>query len=196
MRTYLKALFWGFLAVLVFVGVGLSYVSSEKKAAQNETESVPYYLAYPESKGVLFDFLGDKTFFYLDFEGQSLSVIYPDETYEKEIYGYPIDFKVSADYSLLEYVIDAVGGITLERGEEILNLTGVQVTDILETSPERDELRREIAEQIVFGISKQGLDRESVLYIVENSETDLSIPDCYYWSEHLKEVCSLPRIVN
>lgn len=196
MRTYLKALFWGFLAVLVFVGVGLSYVSSEKKAAQNETESVPYYSAYPESKGVLFDFLGDKTFFYLDFEGRSLSVIYPDEAYENEIYGYPIDFKVSADYSLLEYIIDAVGGITLKRGGEALSLTGVQVTDILETSPERDELKREIAEQIIFGISKQGIDRESVLYIVENSETNISIPDCYYWSEHLRGVCSLPRFVN
>ena len=196
MRTYLKALFWGFLAVLVFVGVGLSYVSSEKKVAQNETESVPYYLAYPESKGVLFEFLGDKAFFYFDFEGQSLSVIYPDEEYEKEIYGYPIDFMVSADYSLLEYIIDAVGGITLKRGEESLNLTGVQVSDILETSPERDELCREITEQIVFGISKQGFNRESVLYIVENSETNLTVPDCYYWSEYLKEVCSLPRFVN
>ena len=52
-------------ADVIFIGVGISYVSSEKKAAQNETESVPYYSAYPESKGVLFDFLGDKTLFYI-----------------------------------------------------------------------------------------------------------------------------------
>ena len=197
MRTYLRALFWGLLAALIFIGVGISYVSSEKKAAQNETESVPYYSAYPESKGVLFDFLGDKTLLYFDFEGKSLSVVYPDEiSEENKIYGYPIDFRVSADYSLLEYIIDAVGGIVLKIGEETLSLTGVQVSNILETNTEREELRREIAEQIILKISKQGFDRENVLYIIENSKTDLTVPDCYYWSEHLKEVCQLPRMVN
>ena len=97
---------------------------------------------------------------------------------------------------MLEYIIDAVGGIALKIGEETLSLTGVQVSNILETNTEREELRREIAEQIILKISKQGFDRENVLYIIENSKTDLTVPDCYYWSEHLKEVCQLPRMVN
>ncbi len=185
-------------AAAIFIGVGYFYLSADNKTVQNETESVPYYSQYPEPCGIMFDFLGDKTFFYLDFEAENLSVIYADEadTSSGEIYGYPIDFSVSADYSLLGFIVDAVGGINLNIDGENLSVTGVQVAEIMETTAEREELRREITKEIIFGISKQGFQRESILYIIENSDTNLTVPDCYYWSEYIGEACKLPRMIN
>ncbi len=185
-------------SALIFIGVGYFYLSAEKETVQNETESVPYYSQQIEPCGVMFDFLGDRTYFYLDFEAEDLSIIYVGENdiENDEIYGYPIDFTVSADYSLLSYIVDAVGGINLQINEETLSFTGVQIAEIMETTAQRSELIRNITEQIILLISKQGFDREHILYIIENSETDLTVPDCYYWSEYIKEVCILPRIIN
>lgn len=198
LRIFLKTAAICIACAAVFIGTGYFYLSSNSETVQNETESVPYYSAVPESAGVMFDILGDKTFFYLDFEKEILSVIYADEieTANDEIYGYPIDYTVSADYSLLGGIVDAVGGIDLNIEGEELAFTGVQVIELMETTVDRSSIRRETVNEIISKISEFGFDRELFLYIIENSDTDLTVPDCYYWSEHMKELCKLPRTVN
>lgn len=181
----------------MFVGVGYFYLDSNtKEQTQNEALSVPY--AYvPESAGVLFDISGNKTLFYLDFEEKSVSVVIADGINEEqeELYGYPIDYTIKSDYNLLAGIIDAVGGIELKSGEEQLAFTGVQVVETLTTTPESEELRREIIAKILSKIAIDGFSRQDFLYIIENSETNLTVPACYYWQDYINELCKTVRNV-
>lgn len=196
-KIFFKTLAISLGCCAVFVGVGYFYLdSSTKEQTQNEVSSVPY--AYvPESAGVLFDVSGDKTLFYLDFEGKSVSVIIADGINEaqQELYGYSIDYIVEADYNLLEGIIDAVGGVELKSGEEELAFTGVQVVETLTTTPESEELRREIITKILSKIAINGFSRQDFLYIIENSETNLTVPACYYWQDYINELCKTVRTV-
>ena len=44
-----------------------------------EVSSVPYYTYYPQNSGIIFERGTEKTFFYLDFKGETISVIFDIE---------------------------------------------------------------------------------------------------------------------
>ena len=179
----------------IFVGIGYYYLENRLKPIENKNESVPYY-SLPENAGVLFDICSQKTLFYLDFEQNILNVFFIDDSeIEDNYYGYTVDFTVYSDYSLVGDIVDLVGGIDIVS-EERLSFTGIQIEEKLSITPEIEQLKRDIIEQIAFKISKNGFTKEDFLYIIENSETDLTIPVCYFWSQHIKDICVNIRFIN
>ena len=112
------------------------------------------------------------------------------------LYGYSVDYLIEGDYDLLSGIIDIAGGIEMENGEEVLRFTGVQVTDILSRTTDREELRRKIISKIIEKIRETGFQKADFLYIIENSNTNLTVPDCYYWSDYITDLCTNARIIN
>lgn len=199
-KSFLKTVSVSLLAGLIFVGAGYSYLSfsGDKKPADNEVSSVPYYSSVPENTGVMLELCNRKTFFFLDFENTELAVIYADAAVIKNssIYGYRIDYTVKAESKVLENIIDAVGGIDLDAENEILNYTGVQITELLDANKDNSELHRRITQNLIDRIGEYGLSNNELLYIIKNSETDLTVPDCYFWAEHIGNLCKSVRYIN
>ena len=186
------------LCCAVFVGMGYFYLDSKLQDVKQNVQSVPYFSDEPDNVGMMIEIEGQKTFFFLDFYYKGVNVIYDaDDLIENgNIMGYQIDHYILADYSLLEGIIDIVGGIELENGSEALRYTGVQITDMLSTSVDYDNLERMVIKKIIKKISENGFQKEDFLYIIENSETTLTVPICYYWSDYMKELCGSLNEVN
>ncbi len=183
----------------IFLLTGYFYLEKSLEPAENGAiESVPYYSSVPQNAGVLLDICGDRTFFYLDFEGMELRIIFDGEEEFKEdnVYGYNVDYSIFSDYSLLSEIVDIAGGVEMTYNDEKLTFTGVQISEILSTTVERNGLRRDLTQRIVKKISQNGIKKEDLLYIIENSETNLTVPACYYWPEFIKELCGSVRVVN
>ncbi len=197
LKTALKTFLVSLICGVIFVGVGYFYLENAEQPAGNEASSVPYYSSVPDNSGVLFDIGGSKTFFYLDFEGEMLKVIFVDQKeITDEIYGYSVDYTITSDYSILAEITDIAGGIDMVVEGEMLRCTGVQVVDILTTSPDYLTLRREIIEKIIENLGKNGFQKQDFLYIIENSDTNLTVPDCYFWDEYISLLCKNVRIIN
>ena len=78
----------------------------------------------------------------------------------------------------------------------MLLATGEQVVDYLTTSSDYYERKRQIIRIIAQKISSTGFSKEDFLYIIENSETSLTVPDCYFWSDYITELCKTVKIIN
>lgn len=183
---------------IVFVGVGYFYLDSELEEVKQNVESVPYYMEAPDNVGVIIEIAGQKTFLFLDFYYKGINIIFDAEKHleNETVMGYPVDHYVIGGFPLLEGIIDIVGGIELEADGELLRHTGVQVTDILSTSTDYDNQEKIVIEKIIEKISKNGFQREDFLYIIENSDTTLTVPICYYWADYMKELCNSVNWVN
>lgn len=196
-KIFFKTLVSSLLCLAVFVSVGYFYLESANKPAETKQESVPYY-QIPESRGVMLEIGESRILFYFDFEGEALSVVFAEEFSEDEtvIYGYSADYTIETDYSVLEGIIDTLGGVDLTVGEEALNYTGAQVSEILNTTVDKTFLKRDITEKILSSIAQKGISIDDFVFIIENSETALTVPDCYFWAEYMAVLCKNVRFVN
>lgn len=181
---------------LIFFGSAYLYLVYDRNRASSRTEiknsSVPYLAALPENAGLLFSFPDDSAaLFYLDFTAKRLTVVPIDDrvTASTSYYGYPVTYTVKAGYPLITGIIDRVGGIELDLGEGILRYTGVQVTALLSVDADAAAMRCAVLQAVISKISVSGLTRQDFVYIIGNSETDLTVPDCYPWPEHLPALC-------
>lgn len=165
--------------------------------AETHTEKVPYSFSTPENKGVMFNIGNTDILFYLDFEDENLKVVFPPEGFDGyELYGYSVDFNVSADYDFLSGFIDNIGGIDLNVEDSTLRYTGVQVAELLSYTVETDDLTRQIVIQILKKIGAEGIDEEAFWLIAETCKTDLTVPDCYPWFRYIKRLCANGNIIN
>lgn len=199
-KVFFKTFFISFLSFVLFFGFGYFYLNTAKREqkAENKAQYVPYYSTFPESNGVLVDIAGLKCFFYLDFKESILSVYFlsENETFQNEIYGYSIDYNIEGNYNLIEGIIDIVGGIELEKSGEVLDCTGIQVKEMFYEIAECGNLFREVTEKLIEKVSINGFTKSDFLYIIENSQTNLTVPDCYFWPEYIKELCKTVRYIN
>lgn len=179
---------------IIFVALGYTYLSQSLKPAKVETESEPYSASVPQNCGIVFESEEEKTFFYLDFEDEALYVLLslPSE-WEDNIHGYSVDRSVKGDYSLVADLVDMVDGIDLKTDGEELRYTGVQSVDLLS---QKTVTKREVISAMAEKIAKNGFSKDGFIYIVENSQTDITVPDCYYWSDHIKEMCRNIKIID
>lgn len=186
------------LCLAAFVGGGYAYLTIDNTEAENNVSDIPYVQAYPDNKGVMFNIGENLTYFYLDFEEEKVSVIIPNKAFydKNEVYGYPVDYRISADYSLVASVIDFADGIELEVDGELLSLTGVQVADMLTRTVDDGQLKRQVIEATLKKQGEKGLSKEDFVYIIENSDTNLTVPDCYNWSEYIDKLCKNAVFVN
>lgn len=195
----LKLLFICFCCGAIFTAGGYFYLKSNmKEETENNVSQVPYSSPSPQNSGILLDISGSRTFFYLDFEKEKLTVIIPQESYivTDNLFGYPINYRIEADYRFISDIIDLVDGIELPSNDGLFRYTGVQITSMLETVADTSELKREIISAVIEKISQRGFERENFLYIIENTETNLTVPDCYYWSDYIALLCKNGEIIN
>lgn len=192
----LKTAMSSVLCFTMFISIGYLYLNSTAKTpAETKEEEIPYY-QIPEEKGIMLDIGESRILFHLGFGEKILSVVYADEMDGDVIYGYSVDYVMKTDYTALEGIVDAIGGIDLEVGGEVLNYTGTQIIELLNTTVDKSILRRDITERVIYGISEKGMTVDDFLLLIENSETDLTVSDCYFWAEHMAELCKNVRFVN
>ncbi|MBP3627558.1 MAG: hypothetical protein J6J39_05920 [Clostridia bacterium] len=198
-QKYLSAVVISVICAVIFIGIGYLYISANIKQAEGKSESVPYAVSAPENVGIMFEINDSKSLIYLNFEEQSITYLNADDKSANNgsCCGYPLDYRISADYEFLSGLIDRLGGIELYYESTVpLNFTGVQVTDLLSHTVERESLRKSIIISIIEKISLVGFSRSDFAFIIENSSTDLTVPECYYWNEYMKNMCMKPHIVN
>lgn len=177
---------------------GYFYLNRQStQKVQNEVSSVPYYSYTPENCGLLISIGTDKLLVYMDFEDTVITVISADEIDREaqEIYGYSIDYKLECQYDVVERIVDVAGGIELELEGELLNCTGVQVVEILSNNAD-ENFKNEVTRKIIENLSENDFKKEDILYIIEHSRTNLTVPDCYFWDEYIKDLCKNARFIN
>lgn len=197
----LKVLAVSVACAAVLFGVGYGYLQYSLTPNETEAEakdfSVPY-TAVEANQGVLFSFPdGSGVLIYLDFSIPRTTAVIMDECDPNRgaYSGYPANFTVAADYPLIGGIIDRVGGVELDIDGERLRYTGVQVQELLSVGCS-GELREAIVTQVVEKISQDGFATDDFVYIIENSDTDLTVPDCYTWAQQMKEMCARANIIH
>ena len=177
---------------LIFIITGYFYLNSrlEKTVVSEEINSVPYYTQTPENSTLLFKICQDEILINLDFSNEILNIVFVENPINS--YGYSVDYTLSCDYEMVGYFVDIAGGIEFEN----LRYTGVQITEKLEYSYTDSNFKRKVLKGILAGIETHGFTKENLLYIIENSETDLKFNQCFDWVEWIVKLCRLPRFVN
>lgn len=192
-KLFLKTVVISGCCCAVFVGVGYSYLSRNLLQTETETESVPYYRESPQNAGILFDFSGDKTFAYLDFENSRVVVSLNPEPEEDTVYGYPLDFEVEGNVDFVADLVDYLDGIELETENQTLRYTGVQVEELLSVD---SGVKSQIVTAIAKKIAQNGLGSDMFLSVIKNCDTNLTVPDFYYWPDYIKNLCANLQIID
>ena len=173
-------------------------INTKTKTQTGKEETKIPYSANLKNTGILFDISGSYIYFYLDFQNKNISLVYPDyyNANQIEIYGYPIEFTVKSDIGLVEDVVDIIGGLEFNISGEELNLTGSQIAELLIDSPDIEVAKRDVTYKLIRKISQTGFTHQNFLHIIENSETNLTVIDCYYWSDNIQQLCKNLKVIN
>lgn len=191
-KSALTALLSAVLSFAVMSAVAYVYLSvdSAKKSSVGADDNTVPYTQKKENRGVMFSFYdGTRCLFYLDFQNSRITAVLAEnyEQYADNYAGYHVHFTVEADLHLVEGLIDRAGGVELESGGQVLRFTGVQVTELLSVGVSMGQ-RREIVIGVLDGFTHTGFTATDLVYIIENSKTDLTVPDCYGWHEDLPQM--------
>lgn len=183
--------------LLTLVGGGYAYLRFNTEKTDNKASKVPYEFAPPENAGIMFEFCGDRTFVYLNFENEEMKIVFPlNGDSEDTVYGYSVDYTVKGDYYLLAEIIDAADGIELQSNDGKYRYTGVQIAELLSNTVDTEELKRNIITALVGKTADFGID-ENVFYdIIKKGDTNLTVPDCHRWAEYLSLLCKNCTVVN
>lgn len=195
-RIFIKTVALTSFALLFFIGVGFVVLTSKVTLVETKQEKVPYYESVPQNTNILFSVLDTHTLLCLDFEKNNMKVLSVEDLNDTYSFsGYDTDFYVECDLNNLADIIDILGGIPLETEEGTLNFTGLQIKEMLEYNKDK-EIRKEIKKNIIVKISQIGFSKDNFLYIIKNSNTNLTVPDCYRWEEYIKTLCKNAIFVN
>jgi len=193
-----KGYFAIFCAVVLFSLVGYFSLKTPKQQVGQGVENVPYVEETLENYGLLFSFSeGGSVFINLDFYNKKTSFMFFDEEVEglyMRQFGYRVDNVFKADYVFLAEFIDRFGGITL-TGETTMRYTGVQVTDMLSKSLDR-KLKHSIAEALISKINTVGFNKRDLIFLIEETETDMSFPTGYGLLEGINKVSNEVYFIN
>ncbi len=201
-KTALKRAFIFFSCALVFLGSSYAYLktnlgSESKQQAEVKDYTVPYE-RIPDDKGIMFVAPDNSGILaYLCFTDSAIRLVnieYYDES-QSEYFGYEVDFTVKTDFELIAGIIDRVGGINLEKDGQILRYTGVQIIDMISVNYDAN-IKTQIISAVFTQISKNGFSKEDFVYIIENSDTNLTVPDCYYWPDRIADMSRRVGFVN
>ena len=201
MKGILKAFFTSVVCSAVFLAAAFFYLNMEVKSEKTEAKdyTVPYNQSTPDDCGVLVAFPDESgCLIYFDFTKSSITALFCDDvdSVQNQYKGYSVNYNLEADYDLLSGIIDRCGGIDLDITEDVLRYTGLQITDILSTKVDTNTIRALIAKAVFKAISENGIDSELLVYVIENSNTDLTVPVCLNWHEYLKDMCQNATVIN
>lgn len=187
-KAFLKTLVICIICCAVFLGTGYLYLEGSTNSTDNEVEQVPYY-SVPQNSGVIIEVGGDLTFLYLAFEDGRIIVVPRGEQDDFLRYGYTVDYVLSTNFKMVAGLVDRLGGIDIVKDTEVYSYTGTQVENLLTFSDEIYGDKIIVLQGLLQKISEVGLTADDLLYIISQSETKLTLPDCYFWAEHLKNIC-------
>ena len=187
-KTFLKTLVICTICCAVFIGTGYLYLEGSTSKTDNGAEQVPYY-SVPQNCGVVIEVGGDLTFLYLAFEDGRIIVVPKGEEADFLRYGYTVDYLLSTNFKMVAGLVDRLGGIDIAKDTEVYSYTGTQVENLLSFSSEIYNDKIIVLQGLLQKIAEVGLTADDLLYIISQSETKLTLPDCYFWAEHLKNIC-------
>lgn len=205
----------GFKAVLIFIGiiilcigimVGSAYIYIESSIrtadAATSKSSEPYNEPLPSSVGILFKLPSNNGYlFYLDFLNSELLIACIDNLTEdtegtQEYYGYPVSYRLSCSNEFIADFIDRIGGIEFYENGKNLRYTGYQIVDKVQSLKDNRDLKREVLRRIFDKISDVGLTKDDFAFIISQTDTDLTIPDCYFWPPYFTKIAEKARFIN
>ncbi len=201
-KNILRTVFSVFLSIVIFSAFiyGYLYINMEKDEAKADTKdyNIPYESPAPQNTGVLFNFeSGSSTLVFLDFEGERIYLLdLTDSNASAKDYGFPVSYTVNATYDTIKTAVDIAGGINMRLSDEDMRYTGVQVVELLSTTVDTTELRREIFTALFKQFSRFGVLREDLIELFSNTPCDLSVPDYYRWADYLKMMSKRVSFVN
>lgn len=181
------------LAIMLLVAVGYAYLNYNIKPVEIDSENEPYGTE-TENCGLILDINNEKTFFYLNFKEEKIEILLNvPQNYKNDIHGYSADYTVTSENTLVSELIDRIGGIDLNLEAEEFCYTGVQILDLLK---ENKISKREVVLAVFSKIGQVGLESRDFIFIIENCETNIKIPDCYYWPKYIKSMCQNIKIID
>ncbi len=196
-KKIFRTVFTFLICTAIFFSSAFLYLKSElkkNKAADRKTESEPYYTV-PTNSGMLFKLpSGGGCLVYLDFENLCIKSVFTENSNILRWGEFTVDYTVNADYPFIAGIIDRVGGICLESGGKQLRYTGALAVELLSETADTSDLERKILSGIFEAISKNGFSKDDFVYIIENGNTDLLVPDCFYWQEYMKEMAGSAEV--
>ena len=181
------------LCCVIMIGSSYLYLEFSLKSAETDRsdDSIPYAAPLPDSAGLLVT-LPDYTGYlcYLNFRDENICISKIENTSEtqKSYNGYTVSYKIEADYRFIANMIDRLGGIELYDSGETLRYTGMQILNKVEKDPENTDYKKEIIRKFFDMVALNGMTRADFVYIIENTNTDITIPDCYYWPPYIKKI--------
>lgn len=171
--------------------------NSQKIETEQNISDVPY--SVPENKNVCLVFEdNDACILQLDFESKRISAVYIDE-YKNEktsYFGFVSDYTIELSKDTVCEIIDRLGAITLQADEGEMRCTGIQVQEMLNNTEDKRQLKKQIILKIFEQICKNGFAKDDLLYIIENSESNLTVIDSFYWHEYLPSLATRISFVN
>lgn len=172
----------------------------KSKTVNEPIDKVPYRVSQaPLFWGVLIDFAGGKSLYLgFDAENNNTSVLLlPESSNEAAVaeYGYVVDTVSKADFDFLAAIIDSFGGIELTADSETFNFTGVQISEMLKKSNDT-EFKKRIINKMLVKIKEQGMEKEDILLLIENTDTSLAFPDGYYLDETVNNSLAAFKFIN
>ncbi len=182
----------------VFVGIGYYYLSQNILNTDIEpSQKVPYTQEKPQNAGVVLDIAGDKSFVYLDFKRELIcaSLFLEESKIGENIYGYNCDYTLNTDIDFIVELVDYLEGIELTINNETLRYTGVQIADIIVLDKDREH-KVDIFNAVMQKISKNGIGNDFFLQAVEKYDTNITVPDFYYWPDYIKSCAANLQVID
>ena len=197
LRVFYITLYIIFIVTAVLYAC-ITYPVNDIKPAETKDYRVPY-TPTPANCGVLFRFPDNSAcLLNMDFKNQKMNGLFFEKLNNDEsadFAGYKNDYTVELNYTAIAGIIDRVGGIELTLNNETLRYTGVQICEILSVTKEKKDLNIAIFLQVLQKISENGFSKDDISYIIEYSNTTLSIPICYDWDLYIKQMCKNANII-
>lgn len=185
----------------IMIGGAYFYLELSLNTADADTteSNIPYAAPLPDSAGILLTLPDNSGYMvYLDFYGEQVLIAAIENTNEPttDYFGYPVSYTVKADYNLVEGLIDRLGGLEIYDNGETLRYTGIQVLEKVHSFTNNTDLKKMVVNIFFDRIAEVGFSKGDFVYIIENSDTDLTVPDCYYWPPYLTDIAGNARFIN
>ncbi len=173
----------------------------EEKGAISPESRVPYQKIPCDNTCLLLKFPDNTALtLYLDFSSTRIAAAVYDnyQNGDEKRLGYTADFKLTFTPEALSSVIDLFGGVELclNQQNEKYRYTGIQIYELASTGKITPTIYREILVAVFENISKVGISKSDLVFLIENTDTALTVPDCYYWPQYLPELFKSAQIVN
>ncbi len=198
--VFFKTLFAAAATMAAFILVGAGMISFEQKEVDSDIQKVPYYEEQcPEFCGIFINFSeGGSVYVGLDYGNKRVCVIrLPAAASAGSAldYGYSADYEFEMTYDALAGFIDRFDGLILDTADGTMRHTGVQVCALLARTTEKQFINGVIS-GIFEKISAKGFTQKDLIYIIENSDTNMSYPQGYNLIEMLPEISKNLYFIN